>query len=109
MKKCSVVLAMILLCGAANAVDMPDWSNVSVSNPFKKDYRTKNAEYLYNVHKQDEKDRYQKQKLERKPSGYMTVEEYELLSLKLFPILPLSTEYAMSKNAPQHYVLYPVQ
>ena len=108
MKKCSVVLAMILLCGAANAVDMPDWSNVSVSNPFKKDYRTKNAEYLYNVHKQDEKDRYQKQKLERKPSGYMTVEEYELLSVPKDKTLVETEIPQMTKPSDMKYVPQPI-
>lgn len=44
------------------------------------DVNQKEVKYIYNVKKQDEKEKYEKTKLERNPSGYMTVAEYELLS-----------------------------
>ena len=44
------------------------------------DLNKKEAKYVHNVHKQEEKDKFEKVKLDRNPSGYMTVEEYELLS-----------------------------
>lgn len=47
---------------------------------FKKDYNTENAEYKYNIKQQEETDRYKKEKMDINPSGFMTVEEYELLS-----------------------------
>ena len=46
----------------------------------KKDAREREAEYILNVLKQEEKERYERKKLDYKPSGYMTVEEYEALS-----------------------------
>ncbi len=47
---------------------------------FKKDVREREAEYLLNVQKQEEKEKYERKKLDYKPSGYMTVDEYENLS-----------------------------
>ena len=44
------------------------------------DYNKKVAKYELNVKKQDEKDNFKKAVLNRHPSGYMTVEEYEILS-----------------------------
>lgn len=44
------------------------------------DVNKKEAKYVYNVKKQDEKEKYEKTKLDRNPAGYMTVAEYELLS-----------------------------
>lgn len=41
----------------------------------------KQSEYMLNIQKEEAKDRYIKKKLDRDPSGYMTVEEYELLSV----------------------------
>lgn len=46
----------------------------------KKDARQKEAEYIHNVLKEEEKEKYGRQKFNYKPSGYMTVEEYEALS-----------------------------
>lgn len=46
----------------------------------KKDARQKEAEYINNVLKEEEKEKYERQKFNYKPSGYMTVEEYEALS-----------------------------
>lgn len=44
------------------------------------DYNKKAAKYELNVKKQEEKDKFKKAVLNRNPSGYMTVEEYEILS-----------------------------
>ena len=44
------------------------------------DVNKKEAKYINNVHKQDEKEKYEKKVLARTPSGYMTLEEYEQLS-----------------------------
>ena len=55
-----------------------------LTNPFnkenKKDARQKEAEYIHNVLKQEEAEKYGRKKFNYKPSGYMTVEEYEALS-----------------------------
>ena len=48
--------------------------------PTFKDVNQKEAKYELKVKKQDEKEKYQKAILNRTPSGYMTVEEYEVLS-----------------------------
>lgn len=45
-----------------------------------KDMTKKEAKYIHNVNKREEKEKFKRAKLERNPSGYMTVEEYELLS-----------------------------
>lgn len=44
------------------------------------DVNKKEAKYVHNVKKQDEKEKYEKRVMFRNPTGYMTVEEYELLS-----------------------------
>ena len=44
------------------------------------DVNKKEAKYIHNVQKQEEKQTYEKKVMTRNPSGYMTVEEYELLS-----------------------------
>ncbi len=44
------------------------------------DVNKKEAKYIHNVQKQEEKQKYEKKVMNRNPSGYMTVEEYELLS-----------------------------
>lgn len=44
------------------------------------DVNKKEAKYIHNVQKQEEKQAYEKKILARNPSGYMTVEEYEQLS-----------------------------
>ena len=41
----------------------------------------KEAEYVHTVKKQEEKEKYEKKIMSRTPSGYMTIEEYELLSI----------------------------
>lgn len=45
-----------------------------------KDMTKKEAKYVHNVNKKEEKEKFNRAKTERKPTGYMTVEEYELLS-----------------------------
>lgn len=44
------------------------------------DVNKKEAKYEFKVAKQEEKEKYQRKKLEKTPSGYMTVEEYNILS-----------------------------
>lgn len=44
------------------------------------DVNKKEAKYVHNVQKQEEKQKYEKRVMDLTPSGYMTVEEYELLS-----------------------------
>lgn len=44
------------------------------------DVNKKEAKYIHNVQIQEEKQKYEKKVMDRNPSGYMTVEEYELLS-----------------------------
>ena len=39
------------------------------------------SKYVYEVNKRTEKEKFERAKLNRNPSGYMTVEEYELLSV----------------------------
>lgn len=45
-----------------------------------KDLRQKEAEYMHEILKRDETEKYGRKKFNDKPSGYMTVEEYEALS-----------------------------
>lgn len=44
------------------------------------DVNKKEAKYEFKVAKQEEKEKYKRKKLEKTPSGYMTVEEYNILS-----------------------------
>lgn len=69
MKNFLVLVCFFATCSAAYSFDL-----------FKKDYRKENSDYVYGVQKQDEKDRYKKEKMDIEPSGFMTVEEYEMLS-----------------------------
>jgi hypothetical protein len=55
--------------------DLVAWDIIS-----KGDVNKQEAKYIYSVQKQEEKEKYEKRVLDRNPSGYMTVEEYELLS-----------------------------
>lgn len=55
----------------------------AIKNPFStapNDTRSKELKYQYEVLKDDEKNKMQKKLLERNPSGFMTVEEYEAAS-----------------------------
>ena len=47
---------------------------------FDHDINKKEAKYIHEVNKKAEKEKFERAKLNRNPSGYMTVEEYELLS-----------------------------
>lgn len=44
------------------------------------DVNKKEAKYIHKINKQEEKDKYERAKFEKTPTGYMTTEEYELLS-----------------------------
>ena len=46
-----------------------------------KDQNKKEAKYIHSVNKKEEKEKYERTKLNRNPTGYMTLEEYELLSV----------------------------
>ncbi len=72
------VLLLALLIGSLSvqAIEFPDFDMPS----FKKDAREREAEYLHNVEKQEVKEAHERRKLNRTPSGFMTVEEYEMLS-----------------------------
>ena len=60
----------VLLCGSILALE--------ISNPFgQKDYKSQEIKYQYGVLKEDAKYSRDKKILNRKPTGYMTVEEYE--------------------------------
>ncbi len=48
--------------------------------PNSSDLNQKEAQYIHNVNKKAEKEKFQRTKLNRHPSGFMTLEEYELLS-----------------------------
>ncbi len=73
---CLLVMTLFLTSTASFAFEL--------SNPFnkenKKDARQKEAEYIHNVLKQEEAEKYGRRKFNYKPSGYMTVEEYEAIS-----------------------------
>ena len=48
--------------------------------PVSKNTTEQEIKYVHKVNKQEEKEKYQRAKLNRNPSGYMTMEEYEALS-----------------------------
>ncbi len=51
------------------------------------DSNKKEIKYVHNVKKQEEKEKFERKIMNRKPSGYMTVEEYELLSVPKDPAI----------------------
>lgn len=69
--RCLVLLLMIVAVAVST-------SSVEAKNF--KDARQRAAEYEHNVKKQEVKEEYERSILNRTPSGYMTVEEYEALS-----------------------------
>jgi len=71
MKKSICFLSIVLFIGAISA-------DASI---IKKDANQKEAEYIQKVKKQEEKEKYKRRLLERVPSGYMTVDEYEEKSM----------------------------
>ena len=73
------ILIIAVLSPTALAMDL-DWDKLKDSVIPKKDRATIEAEYLKRVEKDRIKDEYGRKIMDRKPSGYMTVEEYEELS-----------------------------
>ena len=71
MRRCIIFLILVILTNSA--------SNLAFEFK-KKDAREREAEYVHNVLKEEEKEKYERKKFNYKPSGYMTVEEYEALS-----------------------------
>lgn len=66
-----LILALVLFLSAS----------VTLAFEFKKkDAREKEAEYIHKVLKEEEAEKYGRKKFNYKPSGYMTVSEYEALS-----------------------------
>lgn len=63
-----ILLGLITFCNKAYCVS------------FKKDYRSKEIKYQYNVSKQDLQYQKDKKLINRVPTGYMTVDEYEKAS-----------------------------
>ena len=84
-------LLFVILMGTNNAYawEMPDWDlpdidmnkiKKNISAPFKGDARQQEMRYIHNLQKQEVKEKHEKRVLDRNPSGFMTVEEYELLA-----------------------------
>ncbi|MBR4624910.1 MAG: hypothetical protein IKO56_05180, partial [Alphaproteobacteria bacterium] len=74
-----IVLAMNI--EKVNAFETPEFiENVKEKVTRSKDFRSEAIKYRYRVLKDDEKYKMEKKLLDRRPSGYMTVEEYEGLS-----------------------------
>ena len=77
MKKILITL-LILSFGVCAFAVTPKTKASKFRNPFgKKDYRSKEIQYVYNVQKEDLQYKRDKRKLGREETGYMTVEEYE--------------------------------
>ena len=68
-----------------------------------KDVNKKEAKYVHQVEKQEEKEKFEKQKTERNPSGYMTVAEYETLSM---PKDRMEMEIEIPKTPTPYDMLY---
>lgn len=84
-----VLLALSLSSVSSLAWEMPDWDlpdinmtqiKKNISAPFKGDAREQEMRYIHNLQKQEVKEKYERKVLDRNPSGFMTVEEYEMLS-----------------------------
>jgi len=84
MRKFWLTLAAVLLCANmsfAKNIKLNDIKeNIKDKINFQKDQATIEAEYLKRVEKDRIKEEYGRKILDRHPSGYMTVEEYEILS-----------------------------
>jgi len=77
MKKILITL-LILSFGAGVFAYTPKTKASKFRNPFgKKDYKSQEIQYLYNVQKEDLEYKRNKRVLDREETGYMTVEEYE--------------------------------
>ena len=71
---------LLILAGIAAAFcAFIQWGD-EIPLPHQKDVNKKEIKYEHKVAKQDEKEKYQRAKQNRHPSGYMTLEEYEALS-----------------------------
>lgn len=79
-----LIAAAVLLCANASFAKGIEWDkikdNLKDSVDFQKDQATIEAEYLKRVEKDRIKEEYGRKIMDRKPSGFMTMEEYELLS-----------------------------
>lgn len=89
MKKFLLLCASLLCVTPCFAWEMPDWDmpdidftqiKKNVTEPFKGDAREQEMRYIHNLQKQEVKENHERKVLDREPSGFMTVEEYELLS-----------------------------
>ena len=83
MRKLFLLLSAIILTINSVSAEI-DWdrikTNIQNSVDFKKDQATIEAQYLKRVEKERIKEEYGRKIMDRQPSGFMTVEEYELLS-----------------------------
>ena len=61
--------------------DFKEGIQLNIPNPFEPDMRKKEAKHKHMVEKQEVKEEYERKRQEIKPSGYMTVEEYEQRSM----------------------------
>ena len=73
---CVLLLVFLLSIVPVQALEMSDITMPSL----KKDAKEREAEYIHNVQKQEVKEEHERRKMNRNPSGFMTVEEYEMLS-----------------------------
>ena len=84
MNRVWLLLAATCLSAQMSFATNIDWSqikyNIQDSVTFKKDQATIEADYLKRVEKDRIKEKYGREIMDRKPSGLMTVEEYEELS-----------------------------
>lgn len=61
--------------------DFKDGIQLNIPNPFEPDMRKKEAKHKHQVEKQEAKEEYERKREEIRPSGFMTVEEYEQRSM----------------------------
>lgn len=87
MKKFLLLCASLLCVTPCFAWEMPDWDmpdftqiKKNVAEPFKGDAREQEMRYIHNLQKQEVKEKHERKILDQEPSGFMTVEEYELIS-----------------------------
>ena len=79
MKKLLSAIIITLSFQTVYAVDF-DWNKIKDTVTLKKDQATVEAEYLKRIEKDNIKEQYGRKIMDRKPSGYMTVDEYNALS-----------------------------
>jgi len=75
-----LVCALVFSTASASALSLTDIKDKLPWNAVENNDQ-KEAEYMLNIKKEEAKDRYIKKKLDRDPTGYMTVDEYEMLSV----------------------------